>query len=138
MFNKDKPAKPPRVKWQATFEFTALRRLAVLNGQVYKAGILPPREGELPPPVGPLAGAQAQVTDPMRRHRIGKSVGMAVSGLGPLALAGALTKDTKAMLVVAFADGQAITQQLTNRKEIAQAQATAVRFNTMAAAADTQ
>jgi len=139
MFNRNKtpkPAKPklvklPRVRFDARFLTLGL---TALNGQVYRATIVTPREGQLAAPVGPLAGAQAQVTDPTRRHRIGKSMGMAVSGLGPLALAGMATKDTRAQVIVAFPNGTVISRQLTSRNEISRAQVDVARFNAIAAA----
>jgi len=130
--NPNKVVKLPRVRWDAQFHSFGL---AALGGQVYRSTYLPPREGQLGNPVGPLAGAEAQVTDPTRRHRVGKSLGMAVSGLGPLALAGMATKDTRAQVIVAFGNGHAVSRQLTSRSEISGAQVDAARFNAIAAAA---
>jgi hypothetical protein len=72
--------------------------------------------------LGPLAGSEAVVTDGTSRHTLTRVV----------TVAGALTKKSKASMVVAVPGGEIKETQLNGAAQIRAAQSWAVRFNAMA------
>jgi hypothetical protein len=85
--------------------------------------------GRLP---GPLAGAQAQITDPGKVRRFGGPASMAISGLGPLALLGMFSRKSKAVALIVFEDGTVHQTNLSGNTEVRNAQVQVVRFNALA------
>jgi len=74
--------------------------------------------------LGPLAGAQAQVTDGTSRHTLTRAV----------TVVGVATKRTKAAVIVTTATGGFHQQDISGATELRRAQAWAIRFNAVAAA----
>jgi hypothetical protein len=88
--------------------------------------------------LGPLAGAEAEISDPTRHHRVGGAVTATVLTapvLGPLALVGALSKKSKAFVFVAFPDGTLHERNLDGKTAIRAAQREVAQFNALARAA---
>jgi hypothetical protein len=123
---------------------TALRWLgvAVRDGQFYKrdfALATGREEGRL---LGELAGAHAEVTGGRAgRRRSGGArtadAAAATAVLGPVGLlAGTSRKGIQGTAFVVFADGTLHEKRITDDTSLVRAQADAVRFNAMAAAAD--
>lgn len=77
--------------------------------------------------VGPLAGARAEVTDGTSRHTLTRVV----------TVAGAMTKKTKASVIVSCTNGGFHENKIEGAAVIRRAQSWAIRFNTMAAAQPT-
>jgi hypothetical protein len=84
--------------------------------------------------LGPLVGAQALVTDGARVSRV---AGAAVAGalVGPAGLLVGLTSKSRAVAFVVFKDGSLHEQRVSGNSAVIRAQADAVRFNALAAAA---
>jgi hypothetical protein len=74
--------------------------------------------------IGPLAGSEASVTDGTSRHTLTRVV----------LVAPALTKRTRASLMVAFQNGEVRQVDLKGAASLRQAQSFAVRYNAMATA----
>ncbi len=74
--------------------------------------------------IGPLAGARAEITDPTSRHTITRIV----------TVAGAMTKKTKAVVVVTCANGAYRQSVVDGAASVRRAQAWVIRFNAIAAA----
>ncbi|MCW2904131.1 MAG: hypothetical protein JWO67_6396 [Streptosporangiaceae bacterium] len=72
--------------------------------------------------LGPLAGSEAVVTDGTSRHTLTRVV----------TVAGALTKKTKASMIIAVPGGEIKESKLDGASQIRAAQSWAVRFNAMA------
>jgi len=105
--------------------------VAVRDGSVYGKG------GRL----GPLAGAHAEVlagkTGKRRRSahaRVADTV-IATSVLGPVGLLAAISRAGTGVAVVMFADGTVRQKEFTDSPSLLMAQAEAVQFNAVAAAA---
>lgn len=75
--------------------------------------------------LGPLAGARAEITDGTSRHTITRVV----------TVVGALTKKTKAFVIVSTANGGFNQYAVDGAAAVRAAQAWVVRFNTLAATA---
>ncbi len=78
-------------------------------------------------PLGPLAGAQAMVTDGAQAWSPGRAMFL------PIGLAGLATK-TRADAAVVFPDGTVHTYALNSNAEVREAQKQVVQFNALAAA----
>lgn len=74
--------------------------------------------------IGPLAGARAEITDPTSRHTMTRIV----------TVAGAMTKKTKAVVVVTCASGAYRQSVVDGAAAVRRAQAWVIRFNAIAAA----
>jgi hypothetical protein len=85
--------------------------------------------------LGPLKGAHAEVTAGTRQHRIGAAAVVAPLSLGAGLLIG-LTKKSKAVAFVVFADGTVHERKLDGSSMISNAQRDVVKFNALAAAND--
>jgi hypothetical protein len=89
-------------------------------------------------PLGPLAGAQAEISDPTRHRRVAGAVSatmLTAPVLGPLAMVGALSKKSKAFVFVAFTDGTLHEKKLDGNMAIRAAQREVAQFNALARAA---
>lgn len=84
--------------------------------------------------LGDLAGAHAELTDGTRPHRVGAAVALGAVSFGAGLLVG-LTRKHKASAFVVFADGSVHEKKLDGKSAIGGAQRDAVRFNALAAAA---
>jgi hypothetical protein len=128
--------------------------VAVRDGTVYQHGVdrgdsgfdaVASRERRNPEGLkrlGSLAGAHAEVvsgkTGKARRgggERTGDVIALAPV-LGPLALIAALSRSEPGLAVVIFADGSVREKRFTDKPSVTRAQAEAVQFNALAAAAD--
>jgi hypothetical protein len=95
-------------------------------GEVYTIGdYIPNLGGDTERLLGPLAGAQAVVTDGSQAWSPGRAMFM------PIGLTGLATK-TKADAVVIFADGTTNTVALDGNNAVREAQKQAVQFNALA------
>ena len=106
--------------------------LKIVDGQISTFGLLSR-------PLGPLAGAEAEISDPTRHHRVGGAVSATIltaGVLGPLAMAGALTKKSKAFVFVAFTDGTLHEKKLDGKMAIRNAQREVAQFNALARASN--
>jgi hypothetical protein len=116
--------------------------VTIRDGQVYKhsLGMEFGRDASNPP-LGPLAGAQAEVVGGQagrRRSRGARTADalLAASVLGPVGLAAGLSrKGTKGTAFVVFADGRLHEHAINDQMALVRAQADAVRFNALAAGA---
>jgi hypothetical protein len=81
--------------------------------------------GYLPRALGPLAGAQAQLTDGHQAWSPGRAIFL------PIALAGLATK-TRATAFVIFPDGSYHERALDSNKAVGAAQSEALKFNLLA------
>ena len=89
-------------------------------------------------PLGHLARAHAEISDPTRHHRVaGATAATIVTApvLGPLAMLGALSKKSKAIAFVVFENGRVHQRNLDGNTQIRMAQSEVVKFNALAAAA---
>lgn len=112
-------------------EWAAIQRFARLGVQV-KDGQVSTFGGLVRRDYGPLAGAQAVVTNGANVHRV--KAGLAAGAiLGPVGLLTALPKKAKATALVVFADGTVHERKLDGNAAVRAAQAEAVRFNALAA-----
>jgi hypothetical protein len=85
--------------------------------------------------LGQLKGAHAEVTAGTRHHRVGAAAVAAPLSLGAGLLIG-LTKKSKAVAFVVFADGTVHERKLDGANMIRSAQRDVVKFNALAAAKD--
>jgi hypothetical protein len=83
-------------------------------------------------PLGPLAGAVAQITDPSKVHRTAGSAALAVTTLSPVFLLGMFSRKSKAVALIVFADGTVHQTNLSGNTEVRNAQVQVVRFNALA------
>jgi hypothetical protein len=129
-----------RARARATTVLTSLG-VAVYDGQVYKNsfGVTFGRDARS---LGTLAGARAEVTGGQAGHRRGggkrtADAAMATAVLGPVGLlAAASRKGTKGTAFVVFANGSMHDSQIQDAQGLVKAQADAVRFNSLSAAAE--
>jgi len=85
--------------------------------------------------LGRVADAAAQVTDGVKVHRVGAGVaGVLLTG-GLIGAVPALTRKSRAVAFVVFADGTAHEHPVNGNGPVRRAQAEVVRFNALAAAA---
>jgi len=85
--------------------------------------------------LGPLAGAHAELGDPTRHHRVaGSLAATAVTApvLGPLALLGMVSKKSKSIAFVVFANSAVHQKNLDGNSTIRNAQREVVQFNAIA------
>jgi hypothetical protein len=104
----------------------------IIGDQVYRTGM----SGGL---LGPLAGAQAEISDPTRHRRVAGSLAttaVMAPVLGPLPLLGLASKKSKAIAFVVFPDGTVHERKLDGNLAIRAATSEVVRFNALARAAD--
>ncbi|MGO9079915.1 MAG: hypothetical protein ACLQDY_12855 [Streptosporangiaceae bacterium] len=101
--------------------------VVVKDGDVWTMPVL-----QRPSRIGSLIGAVAEVTDGTRVHRVGAAVAGTVL-LGPVGALPGLSRKSKATAFVVFADGTLHEHKLDGNAAVRQAQAEAVRFNTLAA-----
>jgi hypothetical protein len=94
--------------------------VTVREGQVYEG------RKEL----GPLAGAQAELTDTVKKHRVGKAAVVGAMSLGAGAVIG-LSRKKEAFAYVTFADGSFVERKIKGKGDIQDAQREVVRFNAM-------
>ena len=83
--------------------------------------------------LGPVKGAHAEVTAGTRHHRVGAAIAAAPLSLGAGLLLG-LTKKSKAVAFVVFADGTVHERKLEGANMISIAQRDEVKFNALVAA----
>lgn len=105
----------------------------VRDGQVYPY----PTLGR--PAFGPAAGARVEITDPTKAQMIGAGLASGValgSLLGPVALAPALFRKSKAVAFVVCANGKFHEKKLDGTTAIRAAQRDAVKFNALTGASD--
>jgi len=100
----------------------ALLGVIVDGGQIYRMGALRARGALL----GPLAGAEAGVTDGTSRHTLTRVV----------TVVGVFTKKHNALAYVIAGNGTVHEVKLANAGQIRRAQAEAVRFNALVRAFD--
>ncbi len=103
----------------------------VRDGLVY-AGVL--GEGHL---IGALKGAHAEITDSTRARRAGVIAASTAVGSPAGVAAGLLFKKNKATAFVVFPDGGVRERKLDGNTAIRTAQRDVVKFNALAASADT-
>jgi hypothetical protein len=115
--------------WRATvFEWLGVQVL-VDNGEVHTLGSQDPAaKANTSRLLGPLAGANAMVTDGSQAWSPGRAMFL------PIALAGLATK-TKADAAVVFPDGTVHTTSLNDNFAVREAQRQVVQFNALAGAA---
>lgn len=99
-------------------------QVAVSDGRVYTIG---PHEHPKSALLGPLAGAEAMVTDGSQAWSPGRAIFL------PLALTGLATK-TKADAAIVFTDGTVHTAPLDGNLAVREAQRQVLQFNALAAA----
>jgi len=88
-------------------------------------------------PLGPLAGAYAEISDPARHRRVADAVTTTVltaSVAGPLGMLGMLSKKSKAFVFVSFPNGRVHQKKLDGNMQIRAAQREVAQFNALAAA----
>lgn len=99
--------------------------LVVRDDQVYNTG------GRL---LGPLSGAQAELTDTEKRHRAGAATAVAATvTLGAGALLAFSTKKF-AYAIVTFPDGSYTETKVKGKSDIHDAQREVIKFNALARA----
>lgn len=107
--------------------------VAIEGGQVRKLNAFGVKGAVL----GPLAGAQAEISDPTRHRRVGgplAATAVTAPILGPLALLGMASKKSKSLAFVVFPDGTVHEKKLDGNMAIRAATREVVQFNALARA----
>ncbi len=106
-------------------------------GVVVDDGYVYPARGSQP--LGPLAGAHAEMTAPTRHRRAGAAAATTAiglgAGLGVLGLAPLLSKKSKATAFVSLPSGNVIERSVDGNTAVREAQSEVARFNALASAA---
>jgi hypothetical protein len=95
--------------------------VTVRDGQVYEGRRV----------AGTLAGAQAELTDTVKKHRVGSAAVLGVATLGVGAVVG-LSRRKEAFAYATFADGNYIERKIKGKDDIQKAQRDVVKFNALA------
>ncbi len=105
------------------------KRFPTLGIRIYDSSVeLNSRSGRV---LGPLAGAQAQMGEPSRHHRVAGPLAVAPV-LGPLAFVGSLSKKSKNQAYVVFSNGTVHTAKLDGKYSIRTAEREVIEFNALA------
>jgi hypothetical protein len=95
--------------------------VTVLDGEVYEGRRL----------AGPLAGARAELTDTVKKHRVGQAAVVGALSFGAGVALG-LTSKKSAFAYVTFADGNYVERKITGKNDIQKAQREIAKFNALA------
>jgi hypothetical protein len=119
-----------------TVQFPALGLIAA-DGEIrpftsMRSSVYDKRVASSDEPIGPVAGARAEVVQGPGTHRVGTGIALGITVLPVVGLAAALTKKSRATAFIVTANGTVHEQPLQGSKDIARAQAEAVRFNVLA------
>ncbi len=139
----------PQERRERVSEITqaAERKRMMSKGIVFSGLGVRVRDGEIypyptlgQPALGPADGARAEITDPTKAQMVGAGLASGValgSLLGPIALAPALLRKSKAVAFVVCANGRFHEKKLDGTATIRAAQRDAVKLNALLGSAST-